>query len=190
MKKIFVFIIAMAMCLSFVACASESTSSSSVPTQSPTVPPSSSSDGTSSSKSSGSSSSGSFTNEYGTETTKCAHSGCNNYIASSGNTNCCTTHSNKCAKCGKYIDEDAMYCMSCLTAASNNSSSSSSKSKSSGSSSSSKSSSSSSSSSKNKCHYKENGKEVCNKTCQSGSNFCSYHTKYLNDIYKSITGGK
>ena len=55
-----------------------------------------------------------FTNAYGTETTKCTHSGCNNYIASSGNTNCCTTHSKKCLECGKYIDEDASYCMTCL----------------------------------------------------------------------------
>ncbi len=61
----------------------------------------------------------SFTNKYGTPTTKCAHSGCNNYIASSGDTNCCTTHSNKCLECNKYIDEDAMYCMDCLTKASN-----------------------------------------------------------------------
>ena len=59
----------------------------------------------------------SFTNKFGTPTTKCAHPGCNNYIASSGDTNCCTTHSNKCAECGKYIDEDATYCMDCLTKA-------------------------------------------------------------------------
>ncbi len=64
--------------------------------------------------SSSSSSGSSFTNSYGTSTTKCAHKGCNNYIASSGNTNCCETHSHKCLECGKYIDEDAMYCMSCL----------------------------------------------------------------------------
>ena len=55
-----------------------------------------------------------FTNKYGTPTTKCAHSGCNNYIASSGDTNCCTIHSNRCLECGKYIDEDAIYCMDCL----------------------------------------------------------------------------
>ena len=67
---------------------------------------------TSSSKSSSSSSS--FTNAYGTATTKCAHPGCNNPIASSGDTNCCTTHSKKCLECGKYIDEDATYCMSCI----------------------------------------------------------------------------
>ena len=56
----------------------------------------------------------SFTNKYGTPTTKCAHSGCNNYIASSGDTNCCTIHSNRCLECGKYIDEDATYCMDCI----------------------------------------------------------------------------
>lgn len=55
-----------------------------------------------------------FTNAYGTPTTKCAHRGCTNYIASSGNTNCCTVHSNKCLECHKYIDEDALYCMSCI----------------------------------------------------------------------------
>ena len=59
-----------------------------------------------------------FTNQYGSPTTKCAHSGCSNYIASSGDTNCCTIHSRKCLDCGKYIDEDAMYCMDCLTNAS------------------------------------------------------------------------
>ena len=75
-----------------------------------------------------SSSSSSFTNKYGTSTTKCAHSGCNNYIASSGDTNCCTVHSNKCLECGKYIDGDAMYCMSCITNAANKAASSSSKS--------------------------------------------------------------
>lgn len=56
----------------------------------------------------------SFTNKFGTDTTICAHSGCNNYIATSGDTNCCTTHSRKCLECGDYIDEDATYCMSCL----------------------------------------------------------------------------
>ena len=58
-----------------------------------------------------------FTNQYGTPTTICAHPGCNNYIASSGDTNCCTTHSRRCAQCGKYIDEDATYCMDCLRGA-------------------------------------------------------------------------
>lgn len=56
----------------------------------------------------------SFTNKYGTPTTKCAHSGCDNYIASSGDTNCCTKHSKRCANCGCYIDEDATYCMDCI----------------------------------------------------------------------------
>lgn len=81
-----------------------------------------------SSKSGSSASTGSFTNAYGSATTKCAHPGCNNLIASSGDTNCCTVHSKKCLECGKYIDEDATYCISCLekAAASNKESSSSS----------------------------------------------------------------
>lgn len=61
--------------------------------------------------------SGSFTNKYGTSTTKCAVAGCNNYIAKSGDTNCCTTHSNKCLECYCYIDGDAMYCMDCIKGA-------------------------------------------------------------------------
>ncbi len=70
-----------------------------------------SSSGRSSSETSG------FSNSFGTPNTKCAHPGCDNYIASSGDTNCCVTHSNRCLECGKYIDEDAMYCMSCLSSA-------------------------------------------------------------------------
>ncbi len=69
----------------------------------------------SSSEGSGDTSSSSFTNKYGTPTTKCVKSGCNNYIAKSGDSNCCTTHSNRCLECNCYIDGDAMYCMSCLT---------------------------------------------------------------------------
>ena len=83
---------------------------------------------TSSLESSSSSSTSSFTNAFGTATTKCAHPGCNNLIASSGDTNCCTTHSKKCLECGKYIDEDATYCISCIekaaTASKNSTSSS------------------------------------------------------------------
>jgi hypothetical protein len=55
-----------------------------------------------------------FTNKFGTPTTICAVSGCNKYIASSGDTNCCATHSKKCATCGKYIDSDAAMCLSCI----------------------------------------------------------------------------
>ena len=55
-----------------------------------------------------------FTNKYGTPTTICAHKGCNEYIAPSGDTNCCEQHSKRCLKCNCYIDEDAMYCMDCL----------------------------------------------------------------------------
>lgn len=55
-----------------------------------------------------------FTNKYGTSTTICAHSGCSNYIATSGDTNCCSVHSNRCKGCYCYIDEDASYCMDCI----------------------------------------------------------------------------
>ena len=68
---------------------------------------------TSGSASSGGSSTGPFTNVFGTPTTICAHPGCKNYIASSGDTNCCTVHSSKCMICGKYIDEGNTYCMDC-----------------------------------------------------------------------------
>lgn len=60
-----------------------------------------------------------FTNKYGSPDTTCSHSGCDKKIASSGDTNCCTTHSNRCAECNCYIDEDAMWCMSCIKKAVN-----------------------------------------------------------------------
>ena len=56
----------------------------------------------------------SFTNKYGSSTTKCAIAGCENYTASSGDTNCCAEHSNRCGNCNKYIDSDALFCMDCL----------------------------------------------------------------------------
>ena len=59
-----------------------------------------------------------FTNGFGTPTTKCAHTGCNEFIAPSGNTNCCIIHSNKCLECGNYCDEDALYCLDCIQKAS------------------------------------------------------------------------
>lgn len=62
----------------------------------------------------------SFTNKYGTATTLCVHTGCTNFIAKSGDTNCCETHSNRCGECGCYIDEDAMFCLSCIEKAINN----------------------------------------------------------------------
>lgn len=58
-----------------------------------------------------------FTNKYGTPTTTCAHTNCAAYIASSGDTNCCPWHSNRCGNCHCYIDEDAMYCMDCIRSA-------------------------------------------------------------------------
>ena len=61
----------------------------------------------------------SFTNQYGTSTTNCSHPGCSRTIANSGDTNCCAMHSATCLNCGKYIDEDAMYCMDCITSSIN-----------------------------------------------------------------------
>ena len=55
-----------------------------------------------------------FTNRYGTPSTICAHKGCIYKIAYSGDTNCCTTHSQRCGNCDCYIDEDAVYCMECI----------------------------------------------------------------------------
>lgn len=40
-----------------------------------------------------------------------------------------------------------------------------------------------------KCHFKQDGREICSSPCARGSNFCSYHTKYLDDIYYSLVGG-
>ena len=179
MKKLFALILAAVMCVSAAACSSVDGDTSSPAVSSAVT--ADTSGGTSAKSTSGSAAGVSFSNEYGTATTKCAHSGCDNYIASSGDTNCCTTHSNKCLECGKYIDEDAFYCISCLTNAAGKSTSGSSSNKGGNSY-------SGSSSSSSKCHYKEGGKEVCNSPCESGSNFCSYHTKYLNGIYNSLGG--
>lgn len=55
-----------------------------------------------------------FTNAFGTPTTRCAQLGCSNYICSSGDTAYCPYHSNKCHECKKYIDGDAWLCMDCI----------------------------------------------------------------------------
>ena len=126
MKRILAIVISVALVLSLAACGSTSipktttaptatVKPNAVPTATPK--PATSSSSSSFSSSASSSSSRTFTNAYGTPTTRCAHPGCNNYIASSGDTNCCTTHSHKCLECGKYIDEDATWCMSCIAKA-------------------------------------------------------------------------
>lgn len=60
-----------------------------------------------------------FTNKFGTSNTLCVIDGCDNKIATSGDTNCCIEHSNRCLECNCYIDGDAAYCMSCLENATN-----------------------------------------------------------------------
>lgn len=56
---------------------------------------------------------GFFTNAYGTPTTICAHRGCNMYIVSSGNSNCCRVHSSTCKECGIFINEGETLCQHC-----------------------------------------------------------------------------
>jgi len=119
-----------------------------------------------------------FSNKYGTATTKCAISGCDNYIASSGDSNCCASHSNRCLNCNCYIDGDAMYCMSCLTASSTKSSSNTTK----------PSSSSNSNKSSSGCKYEYSNGSVCGAKCSSGRTLCDKHFNELNAIYQSLIG--
>lgn len=98
MKKILIICLSCSLLLLIVSCASNEsapvkemrptpTASSSMST---TSPPKATTDNYNSNSYKSSSS---FSNKYGTQTTKCNHSGCNNYIATSGDTNCCTVHS-------------------------------------------------------------------------------------------------
>lgn len=113
-----------------------------------------------------------FTNKYGTPTTKCAHKGCNNYIARTGDTNCCEKHSAKCLNCGKYIDEDAVYCMDCLSNAASKTT---------------KKTSYSASDTSNRCQFKDsNGNKTCTNPAMPGSTLCEEHYKYLDEIYHSF----
>ncbi len=162
MKKLIALFLAIVIVLSMCACGG-----------------SGSGNGTSGSGGGSGSGSGSFTNKYGTATTECAQSGCSNYIASSGDTNCCTTHSNKCLECRCYIDGDAMYCMSCLTSSATN-----------------KSSSSGTSTSKNTnktsgggCQYKYSDGSVCGAKCTDHPSMCNTHFDSLNAIYEGLVGG-
>lgn len=221
MKKTFLIFLALFLCIIMTACSAapqNMPASPNRPTDAETTKPaepdntssnkpssdksssSNSNSGTSGSYSSGKSSSSykssnSFSNSYGTSKTKCAHNGCNNYIASSGDTNCCTTHSRRCLKCKKYIDEDALYCMSCLSSAVDSATSSSGKSgsysnSSSGSSSNSysgKSSSSYGSSTSKGCQYVYPNGSKCGSYCSNGKTLCSKHMKELTEIYNNLT---
>ena len=117
-----------------------------------------------------STSSKTFTNKYGTATTRCFHSGCNNYIASTGDTNCCTTHSARCLNCNCYIDEDAMYCMSCLSSSSNSSNSYN----------------SNSSYSSDTCKYTYSSGSVCGAKTNKYTDLCDAHFNELNSIYQDF----
>ena len=107
MKK-FLLVTIMMMCVVFLnSCGSETyepTSNSPASTYNPTYQ---------SSNSSKSNNVGAVSGIQSSTSNVCAHSGCTNKVAS-GDTVYCSMHSNKCLNCGKYIDEDALYCMSCL----------------------------------------------------------------------------
>lgn len=118
--------------------------------------------------------SGVFTNSYGTATTKCTHQDCSNVIASSGDTNCCIVHSNKCLNCGKYIDEDAYFCINCLsgnTKSVNNSGDY-----------------SSNNAPLEGCWYTYFDGTICGNRTSNGSPLCDAHFKELNDTYNSLIG--
>lgn len=118
-----------------------------------------------------------FTNKYGSPTTRCAKAGCSYYIASSGDTNCCVKHSNKCLECKKYIDGDAMYCMDCLSGSITSSGTT--KSSGSGSYGTNKSS--------GGCKYTYSNGSVCGAKCASGMTLCTKHFNELYEIYSSFT---
>ena len=60
-----------------------------------------------------------FNNEFGSIDTPCAYPGCSRTIVTSGDSNCCSVHSNRCLNCSRYIDGDAVYCMRCIEEAVN-----------------------------------------------------------------------
>ncbi len=113
-----------------------------------------------------------FTNKYGTATTKCVVSGCDNNIASSGDTNCCATHSNRCLNCDCYIDGDAMYCMSCLTSSSSDTPAYS----------------NNTTNSSGGCKYEYSNGSVCGAKCSSGKTLCDKHFDELYSIYQNFVG--
>lgn len=112
-----------------------------------------------------------FTNEYGTATTICKHNGCYDYIAPSGNTNCCIEHSAYCLNCGCYIDEDSVYCMNCLTQSINSR----------------KERSNSSNKVTKGCQYEYSDGSVCGSRCIDYTSLCNEHFEQLYSIYESLT---
>lgn len=111
-----------------------------------------------------------FTNDYGTSTTVCAHKGCSRYIATSGDSNCCIAHSQNCLNCGCYIDEDAMYCMDCLSENMANSKSN-----------------SKSDNNTGGCQFEDLDGSTCGVKCTDYSSLCNYHFEMLKAIYENMT---
>ena len=115
-----------------------------------------------------------FTNSYGTPNTKCVFSGCTNAIATSGDTNCCVVHSNKCFNCGKYIDGDAMFCMDCLSGKTTSLEDTGKY--------------TSSNVPKSGCQYTYFDGSGCGKSTNKYASLCDAHFKELNDTYQSLIG--
>lgn len=45
---------------------------------------------------------------------KCQHNGCSNEAVTMGNSKYCEEHSNKCAECKRYTNEDTTFCIECI----------------------------------------------------------------------------
>lgn len=54
-----------------------------------------------------------YSNVYDKQWVKCSHAGCNLEIALTGDSSCCTIHSQKCLECGKNVTENNVYCREC-----------------------------------------------------------------------------
>ena len=115
-----------------------------------------------------------FTNSFGSPDTKCNHPGCNNTIASSGDTNCCVMHSNKCLNCGKYVDEDALFCMDCLSGKTTSIEDTGKY--------------NSSNVPKGGCQYQYFDGSICGKPTNHYASLCDEHFKQLNDTYNAFIG--
>lgn len=109
-----------------------------------------------------------FTNSYGTAKTKCNHKNCSNLIAMSGDTNCCIMHSNKCNNCGIYIDEDAIFCMECLSGKINSLENTPKQ---------------STGMQSNRCQYTDFYGVVCNKSTNKYARLCDAHFNELHNTY-------
>lgn len=88
--------------------------------------------------------------------------------------NDCKEHSNKCLNCGKYIDEDAMYCMDCLSGDTTDTNDSGTY--------------TGDSVPDDGCQYKYSNGSVCGAKTNKYDDLCDKHFEELYDIYDSLLG--